>query len=96
MQYFTLIGGFVGFLLTLIVSFLGGKDLADSVFNATIGCILVALLFRALRFAAELCAKQVVAEKTRLRDEELARQNAEPEANAAAPSVSEGEPKPAT
>jgi hypothetical protein len=96
MQYFTLIGGFVGFLLTLIVSFLGGKDLADSVFNATIGCILVALLFRALRFAAELCAKQVVAEKTRLRDEELARQNAEPEASASAPPVSEGEPKPAT
>jgi hypothetical protein len=66
------------------------------VFNATIGCILVALLFRALRFAAELCAKQVVAEKTRLRDEELARQNAEPEASASAPPVSEGEPKPAT
>ena len=96
MQYFTLIGGFVGFLLTLIVSFLAGKDLADSVFNATIGCVLVGLLFRALRFAAELCAKQVVAEKTRLRDEELARQNAETETNAGPPSGPEGEPKPAT
>ena len=96
MQYFTLIGGFVGFLLTLIVSFLAGKDLADSVFNATIGCVLVGLLCRALRFAAEFCAKQVVAEKTRLRDEELARQNVESETSAAPPSDSEGEPKPAT
>ncbi|MFM8983671.1 MAG: hypothetical protein ACKOLA_12370 [Spartobacteria bacterium] len=28
MQYFTLIGGFVGFLLTLAVSLLAGKELA--------------------------------------------------------------------
>ena len=96
MQYFTLIGGFVGFALTLVVSFLAGKDLADSVFNATIGCVLVGLLFRAFRYAAEYCAKQTVAEKTRLRDEELARQAATPEADAPSPAEGSGEPKPAT
>jgi len=95
MQYFTLIGGFIGFLLTLAVSFLAGKDLADSVFNATIGCVLVAFLFRALRYAAELCAKQIVAEKTRLRDEELAAKEAAQAEPASAPTDAEGEPKPA-
>ena len=97
MQYFTLIGGFIGFLLTLAVSFLAGKDLADSVFNATIGCVLVAFLFRALRYAAELCAKQIVAEKTRLRDEELAaKEAAQAEADAAlVPAEAGSEPKPA-
>ena len=97
MQYFTLIGGFIGFLLTLAVSFLAGKDLADSVFNATIGCVLVAFLFRALRYAAELCAKQIVAEKTRLRDEELAaKEAAQAEADAASiPAEVGSEPKPA-
>jgi uncharacterized membrane protein YjfL (UPF0719 family) len=94
MQYFTLIGGFVGFLLTLAVSFLAGKDLADSVFNATIGCVVVAFLFRALRYAAELCAKQIVAQKTRIRDEELAAQQAAAAAASQMPQESEGEPKP--
>lgn len=94
MQYFTLIGGFVGFLLTLAVSLLAGKDLADCVFNATIGCVLVALLFRAFRYAAEHCAKQIVAEKTRIRDEELAAQEAAMAEAEPAPDVSEGEPKP--
>ncbi|MFM8364434.1 MAG: hypothetical protein ACKOAS_04710 [Verrucomicrobiota bacterium] len=82
MQYFTLIGGFVGFLLTFAVSLFAGKDLAESVFNATIGCIIVGLLFRGFRAAAEHCAKQIVAEKTRLRDEQRA---AEEAANAEAP-----------
>ena len=72
MQYFTLIGGFVGFLLTFGVSLFAGKDLAESVFNATIGCIVMGMLFRGFRAAAEHCARQVVAEKTRLRDEQLA------------------------
>jgi hypothetical protein len=94
MQYFTLIGGFIGFLLTLAVSFLAGKDLADSVFNATIGCVLVGLLFRALRYAAELCARQIVAEKTRLRAEELAaKEAAQAQADSASTDLG-GEPKP--
>ena len=93
MQYFTLIGGFVGFLLTFGVSLFAGKDLALSVFNATIGCVVVGLLFRGFRAAAEHCARQVVAEKARLRDEQLAAEqaaNADPEANA---TPQEGEPK---
>jgi len=69
MQYFTLIGGFTGFVLTFAVSIIAGKDLAESVFNATIGCIITALLFRAFRLLVEYFAKQIVAEKTRLRDE---------------------------
>jgi hypothetical protein len=82
MQYFTLIGGFVGFLLTFGVSLFAGKDLAESVFNATIGCIVMGMLFRGFRAAAEHCARQVVAEKTRLRDEQLAaEQSATPEAD---------------
>ena len=96
MQYFTLIGGFVGFLLTLAVSFLAGKDLADSVFNATVGCVLVGFLFRAFRYAAEHCARQIVAEKTRLRNEELAAQQAAASQAETAPPVSEGDPKPVT
>jgi high-affinity K+ transport system ATPase subunit B len=96
MQYFTLIGGFVGFLLTFVVSFLAGKDLADSVFNATIGCVLVAFLFRAFRYAAENCAKQIVAQKKRQRDEELAAQQTASAESADAPPVSEAEPKPAS
>lgn len=94
MQYFTLIGGFVGFLLTLAVSFLAGKDLADSVFNATIGCVVVGFLFRAFRYAAEHCAKQIVAEKARLRDQELAAQQAATPSSDGIPTESEGEPKP--
>ena len=78
MQYFTLIGGFVGFLLTFAVSLIAGKDLAESVFNATVGCVIGGLLFRGFRAAAEHCAKQVVAEKTRIRDEQLAAEQAAP------------------
>ena len=72
MQYFTLIGGFIGFLLTLLVSLVAGKNLEDAVFNATIGCVLTALLFRVFRFVVEYCAKQVVNEKARLREIEKA------------------------
>jgi uncharacterized membrane protein YjfL (UPF0719 family) len=76
MQYFTLIGGFIGFLLTLAVSIFAEKDLSTSVFNATIGCIVVAILFRGLRYTAEVCAKQIVEQKARLRDEALAAEQA--------------------
>lgn len=76
MQYFTLIGGFFGFLLTLIVSIFAGKDLAASVFNATVGCIVTAFLFRGLRFSLEYCARQIVAQKTRERDEQRAAEEA--------------------
>jgi hypothetical protein len=72
MQYFTLIGGFTGFILAFLVSLVAGKNLEDSVFNATMGCILTALLFRVFRSVIEYCAKQVVAEKARLRDIEKA------------------------
>ena len=72
MQYFTLIGGFTGFVLTFLVSLVAGKNLEDTVFNATIGCVITALLFRLFRLAIEYCAKQVVAEKGRLRDLEQA------------------------
>jgi hypothetical protein len=72
MQYFTLIGGFTGFVLTYLVSLVAGKNLEDTVFNATIGCVITALLFRLFRLAIEYCAKQVVAEKARLRDLEEA------------------------
>jgi hypothetical protein len=68
MQYFTLIGGFTGFVLAFLVSLIAGKNLEDAVFNATIGCILTALLFRVFRSIIEYCAKQVVAEKARLRE----------------------------
>jgi hypothetical protein len=96
MQYFTLIGGFVGFLLTFAVSLFAGKDLAESVFNATIGCVLMGFLFRGFRAAAEHCAKQIVAEKARKRDEQLA---AEQAANAEPPPQPEqpgGEPQATT
>ncbi len=72
MQYFTLIGGFIGFALTLAVSILSDKELGTSVFNATVGCLVIAFLFRGFRFVAEYCAKQVVNERCRVRDEELA------------------------
>jgi uncharacterized membrane protein YjfL (UPF0719 family) len=86
MQYFTLIGGFLGFVLTLVVSLLSQKDLSTSVFNATIGCVITGFLFRGFRFIAEYCAKQVVAERTRIRDEEAAAEAAEAEAAANPPS----------
>lgn len=82
MQYFTLIGGFFGFLLTLAVSIFAGKELAESVFNATVGCIVTAFLFRGLRFSLEYCARQVVVEKTRERDELRAAEAAQAEAAA--------------
>lgn len=82
MQYFTLIGGFFGFLLTLAVSIFAGKELAESVFNATVGCIVTAFLFRGLRFSLEYCARQIVAEKTRERDELRAAEAAQAEAAA--------------
>jgi len=72
MQYFTLIGGFTGFVLAFLVSLVAGKDIESAVFNATIGCVLTAILFRIFRLVVEYCAKQVVAEKTRLRDLEKA------------------------
>ena len=68
MQYFTLIGGFTGFVLAFLVSLLANKNLEASLFNATIGCILTALLFRIFRFVIVYCAKQVVTEKARLRE----------------------------
>lgn len=93
MQYFMLIGGFVGFLLTLLASIVAGKDLADSVFNATIGCIVVAFLFRAFRYAAEYCAKQIIAEKARIREQELtASQSPNPEGTPSAESPGEAKP----
>ena len=76
MQYFTLIGGFLGFILTLGVSILTEKDLVTSVFNATVGCVITGLLFCGFRFIAERCAKQVVAERTRIRDEEIGAEQA--------------------
>jgi uncharacterized membrane protein YjfL (UPF0719 family) len=72
MQYFTLIGGFIGFALTLAASILAGKELGTSVFNATVGCVIIAFLFRGLHFVTVFCAKQVVSERTRLRNEEMA------------------------
>lgn len=68
MQYFTLIGGFTGFVLAFLVSLVAGKDIESAVFNATIGCVLTAILFRVFRLVVEYCAKQVVAEKARLRE----------------------------
>jgi uncharacterized membrane protein YjfL (UPF0719 family) len=94
MQYFTLIGGFLGFVLTLVVSLLSQKDLSTSVFNATIGCVITGFLFRGFRFIAEYCAKQVVAERTRIRDEETAAAAAATaEAEAAANPPSETTPE---
>lgn len=80
MQYFTLIGGFFGFALTLAASILSDKELGVSVFNATVGCLVIAFLFRGFRSVAEYCARQVVTERSRLRDEELAAAAAEAEA----------------
>lgn len=76
MQFFTLIGGFIGFILTLGVSLLAGKGLEICILNATIGCVVVGLLFRGLHYSIERCAKEIVAEKTRLRDEALAAEQA--------------------
>jgi hypothetical protein len=92
MQYFTLIGGFVGFLLTFGVSLFSGKDLAASIFNATIGCVVMGLLFRGFHAALEHCAKQVVAEKARLRDEQLASENPDPATADSQPQASEPQP----
>jgi hypothetical protein len=89
MQYFTLIGGFLGFILTLLVGFLAGKDLAASVFNATIGCIFTAFLFRGLRFSIEYCARQVIAEKTRERDKLRAAEEASAHSNSTSSADSE-------
>lgn len=72
MQFFTLIGGFLGFTLVLVVSLIAAKPLEEAVFNATLGCVLTAFLFRGFRMLLEHCARQVVAEKTRLRDEQAA------------------------
>ena len=82
MQYFTLIGGFIGFILTFAVSLFAGKNLSDSVFTGTIGCVLIALLFRGFHLVIERCAAQIIAEKTRQRD--LAR-TAEEQQRAATP-----------
>jgi uncharacterized membrane protein len=98
MQFFTLIGGFIGFLLTLAVSLLAGKSLEICILNATIGCVIVGLLFRGLHYAVEHCARQIVAEKTRLRDEALATEQAAAEAPSEAgqpPADAPAEPQPA-
>jgi uncharacterized membrane protein YjfL (UPF0719 family) len=93
MQYFTLIGGFIGFVLTFAVSLFSGKNLSDSVFNATVGCLLIALLFRGFHLVIERCAAQIVAEKTRQRD--LARA-AEEQQHAASPAAEPGSQQPGT
>jgi uncharacterized membrane protein YjfL (UPF0719 family) len=97
MQFFTLIGGFIGFLLTLAVSLLAGKSLEICILNATIGCVIVGFLFRGLHYAVEHCAKQIVAEKTRIRDEQLAaEQAAAATTEGSQPSEPGSEPAPAT
>lgn len=92
MQYFTLIGGFLGFLLTFVVSIFAGKDLAESVFNATIGCIVTAFLFRGLRFSIEYCARQIVAQKTRERDQLRATEEASATVPESAPPATQDSP----
>ncbi|HCJ12051.1 MAG: hypothetical protein A2Y14_02040 [Verrucomicrobia bacterium GWF2_51_19] len=47
-KYFLVLGGFLGFILTFIVSFSVDNDIVTVVRNSTIGCIVGAVLTRFL------------------------------------------------
>ena len=63
MKYFLLIGGFSGFLIVFASGVGAGKDLSTVLCNATVGCLLSALLFRGFRHLLAYLLRQVEAQQ---------------------------------
>jgi len=65
MKYFLLIGGFLGFAAVLIASYSAGNRPAVSLRDASIGCLVGALLFRMLHAAYLAGLKGCIADRAR-------------------------------
>ena len=72
MKFFMLLGGFVGFLLTMMAGIFAGAELWVVVLNASFGCIGGALLFRMFRKVVASSVREAVAQKARQSSPEIA------------------------
>lgn len=89
------LGGFIGYLLTLLASFSSGGNINAAVRDGMVGCLLMALLFQFLYRQLELAAVEVIrkeraaqeaaeeAEQAQAEAERKARRKVVEEANAA-------------
>lgn len=67
MKFYTLFGGLTGFVLSFPTSLSAGADAATALLDATVGCLIVAALFRGFRWVMLHQVKQLAAEKARAR-----------------------------
>lgn len=58
-KYSLLLGGFFGFSLTLLVSFITDGTTIDIISDASIGCVVGAILMRIFLFIVELSLKSL-------------------------------------
>ncbi len=70
MKFFLLIGGFLGFVLSFLASWRAGNAPASCVTAATVGCLVGAVLFRALHAVFFLTVRNhIIGEISRQRTE---------------------------
>lgn len=69
MKYFLLIGGFCGFFFVFASGIAAGNDLSDVLRNATIGCMVGALLMRGFRMLLTHQVRQVATQQAELSTE---------------------------
>jgi hypothetical protein len=74
MKYFTLLGGFAGFILTLLSSYLAGNEMASALCDASVGCLLGGFMMRGLYRTMTRCFRTTMEEKIRQRREQLKQQ----------------------
>ena len=58
-KYSLILGGFFGFLLTFSVSYLTGGNITDALKDASIGCVVGAVLMKVFLFILELAIKSL-------------------------------------
>lgn len=84
MKFFMLLGGFLGFLAVMSAGLLAGSDPWLVLLNASIGCVIGAILFRVFRSVVSNSVKEIVIQKHRAAAEASAQQASQ---QAAAPAA---------
>jgi hypothetical protein len=64
-RYLVALGGFLGFALTLFGSVAASKDIAIALRDASIGCLIGALMLRAFAQVINACIRAIRVEKAR-------------------------------
>ena len=65
MKYFMLLGGFLGFTISMGAGIFAGSELWMVVFNASLGCVVGALLFRIFRKVVAGSVREVAMQRSR-------------------------------